>query len=64
MIAEDAETLLEEARRKIREGIDLTEDEMRQVIIACRAGRRSAAEGQARQRAKPIVMTPDTLFKT
>lgn len=62
MIDVDTERLLTEAREKIRQGIEPTEDEMREIILAARAGRRAAAEGQRAKRAKPVELTVHSLF--
>jgi hypothetical protein len=63
MIDAEAEAQLQAIRLKIRNGIEPTEDEMREVILAARAGRRSAADGQAKRRkAPPVPITVTQLF--
>lgn len=60
----DTEAQIEAIRQKIRAGIEPTEDEMREVILAARAGRRSAADGQKKARkAPPPAITAATLFQ-
>jgi hypothetical protein len=59
----DAHELVEAARAKILRGEDLTDDEVREVILAARAGRRSAAEGTRKARSKPPTVSIDTLFR-
>ncbi len=57
------EEMLALVQQKIREGIDPTDDEMRLVILAGRAGRRSAAQGQKKARSAAPSVSIDTLFK-
>jgi hypothetical protein len=59
----DPAVLLAQVQQKIREGIDPTDDEMRHVILAARAGRRAAATGQKKARTAAPVVSIDTLFK-
>lgn len=61
--ADDPQALLAQVQAKIRAGIEPTDDEMRAVILAARAGRRNAAIGQARKRASAPPISTDTLFK-
>lgn len=60
---EDPQALLAQVQAKMRQGIEPTDDEMRQVILAARAGRRSAAAGQKKARQAAPVISVDTLFK-
>ncbi len=62
-VASDPAELLARVQQKIREGIEPTDDEMRQVILAARAGRRSAAAGQKKARSAAPSVSIDTLFK-
>jgi hypothetical protein len=59
----DPAVLLAQVQAKIRQGVEPTDDEMRQVILAARAGRRSAATGQRKSRATAPSISVDTLFK-
>lgn len=60
---EDAETQLAAIRQKIRSNIEPTEAEMAELVLALRAGRRSAAEGQkTKRKAAPPPITVTTLF--
>jgi hypothetical protein len=59
----DPTVLLAQVQQKIREGVEPTDDEMRHVILAARAGRRAAAVGQKKSRTAAPSVSVDTLFK-
>ncbi len=59
----DPAELLAQVQAKIRQGVEPTDDEMRQVILCARAGRRSAAIGQKKSRTAAPSVSVDTLFK-
>lgn len=60
----DPQALLSQVQDKIRRGIEPTDDEMRHVILAARAGRRSAATAQKKARTATPTISINTLFGT